>query len=101
MRGRVSYIGQRYSKHNSELWGYFMKTNFQYILHTNANNLHAWEMIQYLPTQGIKWLTYDEINKFDVNEDEDGDLQYPEKLHDLHNRYPVALEKIQVRKVML
>ena len=53
-------------------------------------------MIQYLPTQGIKWLTYDEINKFDVNEDEDGDLQYPEKLHDLHNRYPVALEKIQV-----
>lgn len=78
-----------------------MKTNFQYILHTNTNNLHAWEMIQYLPTQGTMWLPYDEINKFDVNEDEDSDLQYPEKLHDLHNGYRVALEKIQVRKVML
>ena len=87
-----------------------MKTTVQYILHKHqdTNNLHGWEMIQYLPTEGFKWLPYDEINKFDVNaiqqdseEDKNSDLRYPETLHDLHNGYLVTPKKIQVREDML
>ena len=29
------------------------------------------------------------------------DLEYPKKLHDLHNDYPLAAEKIKVEKNML
>ena len=29
------------------------------------------------------------------------DLEYPRELHDMHNDYPVAPEKVKVKKIML
>ena len=67
-------------------------------------------MIQYLPYGGFKWLSKEEIDKFDLNSiDENSsigyilevDLEYPDELHDLHNDYPLAPEKLEISQEML
>ena len=58
----------------------------------------------------FKWLSDDEIDSIDFNcvsaKRDVGyilevDLGYPSKLHELHNDYPLAPEKIKVSKDML
>ena len=55
-------------------------------------------------------MTQQQINKIDLakykEDSEKGfiaevDLEYPEELHDLHNDYPLAPEKVKVTKDML
>ena len=67
-------------------------------------------MSQYLPTGGFKWLTEKQINNLNLTKyQEDSnkglilevDLEYPEGLHDLHNDYPLAAEKVKVSPNML
>ena len=108
MRGGVSYIVNCYVKANNEyMKEYNEKAPSKYIMHFDANNLYGWAMSQYLPTGGFRWLTEKEINKKDLakyKEDSkkgvtlEVDLQYPQELHDLHNDYPLAPEKIKVTK---
>ena len=56
-----------------------------------------------LPYSGFKWLNRGEIDNFDVSSisenSSDGyilevDLEYPDQLHELHNDYPLAQEKL-------
>ena len=108
MRGGISYIANRYGKANNKyMKEYDEKASSKYIMYLDANNLYGWAMSQYLPTGGFKWLSEKEVNlsKFD-DEFEKGlilevDLEYPKELHDLHNDYPLAAEKIKVTKNML
>ena len=67
-------------------------------------------MGQYLPYKRFKWLNQKEIDRFDVNSiDENSsigytlevDLQHPIELHDLHNDYPLAPEKLEISQNML
>ena len=67
-------------------------------------------MSQCLPTGGFNWLTTNQINKLVIHsldpEAEKGlilevDLEYPHKLHDMNNDYPLVAEKIKVTKNML
>ena len=79
-------------------------------MYLDANSLYGWAMAQYLPVGGFKW---EKPKKFDKTSimmmgdcDERGyifevDLEYPAKLHDLHNDYPLAVEKFKVRSDML
>ena len=62
-------------------------------------------MNQYLPYGGFKWLNQNEIHKFDVNSVGENrseryileaDLEYPDELHNLHNDYSLAQEKLVV-----
>ena len=111
MRGGISYIANRYSKANNKyMKNYNMKEMIKYIMYLDANNLYGWAMIQHLPTGGFKWLTDKQIETFDLNKYENNckkgimlevDLEYPKELHDLHNDYPLAPEKIKVKKEML
>ena len=89
---------------------YDEKAPSKYIMYLDANNLYGWAMSQYLPTGGFRWMTQKQINKIDLakykEDSEKGlilevDLEYPEELHDLHNDYPLAAEKITVTKEML
>ena len=82
----------------------------KYIMYLDANNLYGWAMSQYLPTGGFRWMTQKQIDKIDlVKYKEDSkkglilevDLDYPEDLHDLHNDYPLAPEKIKTTEDML
>jgi hypothetical protein len=67
-------------------------------------------MSEKLPTGNYKWLTANQINSFDIttiSDDSDTsyivecDLEYPIKLHNLHNDYPLAPENIKINKDML
>ena len=65
-------------------------------------------MSEYLPYEGFKWLK--NVYEFDVNsineKSEIGyfpevDFEYPDELHELHNDYPLAPEKLAVTNDML
>ncbi|XP_068684554.1 uncharacterized protein [Montipora foliosa] len=111
MRGGTSYIANRYGKANNRyMKTYDEKAPSKYIMYLDANNLYGWAMSQYLPTGGFKWLAKNQIDKIDLakyKEDSkkglilEVDLEYPKELHDLHNDYPLAAEKVKVNKDML
>ena len=82
----------------------------KYIMYLDANSLHGWAMSQYLQTGNFKWITDKGISKIDLGKYKaDGkkglileiDLEYSQELHDIHNDYPVAPEKVKVTKNML
>ena len=111
LRGGISYIANRYGKANNKyMKEYNDKAPSKYIMYLDANNLYGWAMSQYLPTGGFRWMTENNINKIDLNKyKEDSkkgiilevDLEYPKELHNQHNDYPLAAEKIKVTKDML
>ena len=81
--------------------------NSQHLYHT-LNNFYGWEMSEYLPYQRFKWLK--NVNEFDVMSINEKspigyflkvDLKYSDKLHELHNDYPSAPEKLAVSSDML
>ena len=60
-------------------------------------------MREYLPYEEFEWLkNVDELDVMSFNEKSDVgyilevDLEYPDKLHELHNDYPLAPEKLAV-----
>ena len=111
MRGGVSYIANRHGNANNKyMKEYDEKATSKYIMYLDANNLYGWAMSQYLPTGNFKWMTDKEISKIDLGKYKaDGrkgfilevDLEYPQELHDIHNDYPVAPEKVKVSNNML
>ena len=71
-------------------------------------NLYGWRLSDYLPYGGFRWLK--NVGGFDVNwiseKNEIGyffevDLEYPDELHELHNDYLLAPEKLAVSSNML
>ena len=101
MRGGVSYIRYvRYSKVSKNVT----------ILFLDMNNLYGRAMRQYLPINNSEWIK--NIDKIEQklmrikNNSSTGyvlevDLEYPQELHDIHNDYPLAPEKINIPKESL
>ena len=67
-------------------------------------------MLEYLPYDGFEWVDESEVDSIDfscvsVNSDVgyflEVDLEYPSELHELHNDYPLAPEKLKVREDIL
>ena len=111
LRGGISYIANRYGKANNKyMKDYDKKAPSKCIMYLDANNLYGWAMSQCLPTGGFRWMTQKQIDKANLAKYEvdskkglilEVDLDYPEKLHDLHNDYPLASEKLKVTQDML
>ena len=111
MRGGVSYIPNRYGKANNKcMKEYDEKAPSKYIMYLDANNLYGWAMSQCLPKCNFKWMSEREIKTIDLGKyganSKKGlifevDLEYPQELHDLHNDYPLAPEKVKISKNML
>ena len=109
LRGRISYIAKRYAKAiNKYMNDYDPKKQSAFISYLDMNNLYSWTMFQYLPYEGFKWLK--NVNEFDVmsvsEKSSKGyflevNLDYSDKLHELHNDYPLASEKLAVSSDML
>ena len=101
MRGGISYIAKRHSKVNdcqsnkekqSIIYGY------------------EWGMSNLLPYDEFNWFSEKEINKLDLDSVSENssiryflevDLEYPNELHNLHNDYPLAPEKLEISSDML
>ena len=67
-------------------------------------------MNQYLPYSEFKWLSQKEISGFyltSISENSsigyvlEVDLEYPSELHELHDNYPLAPEKLEINPNML
>ena len=109
MRGGVSYIANRYGKANNKyMTEYDEMAPEKHIMYLDANNLYGWAMSQYLPTGGFEWLDVNDFILLDDYTDTSDkglilevDLEYPNELHDLHNDYPLAPEKVKVERDML
>ena len=109
LRGGISYIAKRYAKANNKYMNdYDPKKPSTFISYLDMNNLYGWAMSEYLPYEGFKWLK--NVDKFDVmsiNEKSligyllEFDLKYPDELHELHNEYPLAPEKLAASSGML
>ena len=109
MRGGISTITHRYAQANNKyMKNYDPQKESSHIIYSDANNLYGCAMIQKLPTGDFRWLPspeYINLDSYDENSDKglilEVDLEYPKELHDLHNDYPLAPEKITVGEEML
>ena len=109
LRGGISYIAKRYAKANNKYMNdYDPKKLSTFISYLDMNNLYGWAMSEYLPYEGFEWLkNVDEFDVMSINEKSligyllEVDLKYPDKLHELHNDYPLAPEKLAVSSDML
>ena len=102
IRGGIATISHRHAKANNE----YMGTEFdpaeesKFISYLDANNLYGWAMSKQLPTSGFKWMTDDELDDWKhLSCFLEVDLEYPEDLHDLHNYYHLAPERIRTKNV--
>ena len=108
LRGGISMVSNRYAKANNPLLKeYDSNKKSSYIMYLDANNLYGWAMVQHLPTSGFKWssASIEDILQHPVD-DKVGyicevDLEYPKELHQMHNDYPLAPEKLEVQKEWL
>ena len=101
IRGGVSMISTRYGKANNPyMKDYDPDQPTKYISYLDANNLYGWAMCKPLPTKGFEWMKKEELKNWENQPCIlEVDLTYPEKLHDLHNDYPLAPERLIVNKV--
>ena len=102
IRGGISMISNRYGQANKK----YMKEKFdssqpsKFVPYLDANNLYGWAMMKPLPVGDFKWMNKEELeNWMDYPCVLEVDLEYPGELHDLHNDYPLAPERLKINKV--
>ena len=104
MRGGISYIYKRHSKVND------CGSEEKIIIYWDMNNFYGFAVIQPMPYSEFDFLTKKEIHKFCLNSVSENsaigyileiDLEYSFELHDIHNDYPLAPEKIEISSDML
>ena len=109
IRGGISIISNRYGKANNKYMKDFNKTEpSKYLMYVDANNLYGCAMSEKLPVHSFKWMSNKEIENIFNNRIVqvwektpcilEVDLEYPEKLHDLHNDYPLCPERVECDK---
>ena len=112
IRGGMTHISKRYAEANNKyMKSYNPEKESSFIQYLDANNLYGWAMTQNLPTHGFKWMSdltvegvisiLEKVNHSMSNIGKKGyifevDLEYPTKLWEKHNDYPLAPEKINV-----
>ena len=106
IRGGISNAFKRYAKANNK----FMKDfdpaeKSSFIVYLDANNLYGWAMSKPLPVGGFEWMTKEELENWEEFVKKEGvgcilevDLEYPVELHDFHNDFPLAPEKMILGK---
>jgi hypothetical protein len=112
LRGGVAMITKRHAEANNKYMGaqYDASKPSSYLMYLDANNLYGWAMSEPMPISDFRWLTEAEWSTIDWAQQsvdqETGyvvecDLAYPPELHQQHNDYPLAPERLTVTPVML
>ena len=96
IRGGMTNVVKRYAKVHKE---------DEHIVYYDCNNLYGYSMIQPLPYGKFAWVDPSKYKGFDVTKIGDFDpvgyvlevtLEYPSHLHDLHDMFPLAPEKLTI-----
>ena len=91
-------LGQANNKYMGE--GYDSNKPSKYIQYFDVNNQYGWAMSKPLPTSEFKWMNEEELENWrSFSCILEVDLEYPDRLHYLHNGYPLAPERVTVNKV--
>ena len=110
MRGEISYINKRYSKVINEYYPDYDKNKPKvYINYLDINNLYGKAMSEYFRYGGFERVKVNNGLNRVLNKSSNSlhghflqvDLEYPENLHDYHNDYSLAPEKIKIEEEML
>ena len=112
IRGGVAMITTRYAHANNKSMGECMdpKRPTSWIKGLDANNLYGLAMSQYLPYGGFKFLEEEEFKDINWQAQRDeqhigyaivADLVYPPELHDDHNDFALAPERMIVKEEWL
>ena len=102
IRGGVSMISNRYSKANNKFMGekFDPSQPSKFIIYLDANALYSWAMLESLPVGDFKWMEEKEMENWkNIPCILEVDLEYPWSLHDLHNDYPLAPERLKIGNV--
>ena len=97
IRGGVSMVSKRFARANNKYMGNKFNSNdpSRYIQYLDVNNLYGMAISMKLPTHGFKWMNKSELDIWEkVPSILEVDLRYPERLHDAHNDYPLAPERV-------
>ena len=101
VRGGISMVSKRFARANNKYMGdkFDREKVSRYIQYLDANNLYGMAMCMKLPTKGFKWMNKSELNVWaKIPCILEVDLDYPERLHDSHNDYPLAPERVMCDK---
>ena len=109
IRGGICHAIHRYVKDsNKYMKDYDKNKESSYLKYWDVNNLYGWAMSQKLPVDKFEWIedtspfNEDFIKNYNEESDEgyfvEVDIQYPEKLHELHNELPLLPERIKLKK---
>ena len=104
-RGGISYIFHKDRKNNNKyLKPYDPKQESKHVIYLDANNLYGYAMSKFLPTRGFKPIDLKEfdLNKYTSNKSKgrvlEVDLEYSKELWELQNDYPLAPDKIEIKR---
>ena len=108
IRGGISQISKRFAKaNNSRCKDYDPLKPITHLIYLDPIICMAGQM---LPIGKFQWLTKDEIDSIDIKSLADDskigyifevDLVHPHYLHNKHNDYPLAPEKLDIDETML
>ncbi|GET54115.1 hypothetical protein RIR_jg31686.t2 [Rhizophagus irregularis DAOM 181602=DAOM 197198] len=118
LRGGISMVSKRYARANNPDMGegkWTAEKPKSSILYLDANNLYGWAMLQYLPTGNFHWVKEEnelsniqrQIESNEIPDDSSEGyilkvkLEYPQALHSQHTDYPLAPERMKVKKEWL
>lgn len=112
IRGGITVISARFAHANNPYMKSFYNPNepTSYIIYLDANNLYGTAMNEPLPYQNFEWVPkekYEQIDWLAQADDQqigyiiECDLEYPTALHNEHNDYPLAPERIRIGPQML
>ena len=99
IRGKIATISDRHAKANNE----YMEAEFdltkesKFISYLDVNGIYSWAMSKPLLMSEFEWMTDDETDDWKyLSYILDVDLEYPEDLHNLHNDYSLAPERVKM-----
>ena len=97
----ISYISNRYRKaYNKYLKSYDPKEESKHVIYLDANKLYGYAMSKFLFRNFLP-KEFD-LNKYTSNSSKgcvlEVDFEYPKELHELQNDYPLAADKIEIKR---
>ena len=113
IRGGLCMISKRHAKANHKRMGVLYNPDLpkKTITYFDANNLYGHAMSQSLPDRDFQWVppechpSLQQIRNLGPDDPIgfvfECDLRYPANLHDLHNEYPLAPERVNIETDML